>query len=553
MESERLHIALAFSGGGYRAAAFNLGVLSYLHSVKLERGTLLEQVAVLSTVSGGTITGAVYALGIKKSLSVEEIYSQLYRFMSTVDIPGEALKRLGQRKGWTEERPASLINAIADVYNEHLFSGAQFGELWEENPSIHLKHISFNATEFTNALQFRFQLSEVIQNRQEGEPERGIVGNSEYRIPWDVAKSIRMADILAASSCFPGGFEPIVFPNDFGIPLSRFDEGLVEKLPVGLMDGGIVDNQGIEPILLAEARMKRNLQKVDIEGAPCNTLDLAIVSDVASPYMEGFQRTAHKKGGWWRGLTMKQLLVFTSSLLVLCTGLAVWGFVNGNLLLAIPSLILASLSAVAFVAIRIVKAIPKTAGVPLAFRRRLLPLLNIPIGVYENLVSSRVSSMLIMTGDVFLKHIRRLNYRSIFAEKTWKNRRIMNAIYELRPGEKQTLSKLKEGSLPPLMHPSEALQKVAAKASSMGTTLWFTKEELQKDASGFNMLDHIISTGQATMCWNLLEYIEKLKGSTENTCAAHKAFIDMEAQLKAHWELFQRDSFWKMKISNPTY
>ena len=32
---------------------------------------------------------------------------------------------------------------------------------------------------------------------------------------WDNLKKIKLGDILAASSCFPGGFEPIMYPNDF--------------------------------------------------------------------------------------------------------------------------------------------------------------------------------------------------------------------------------------------------------------------------------------------------------------------------------------------------
>ena len=56
-----MNIALTFSGGGYRAAAFHLGTLSMLHHVKTETGTLLEHVEVLSTVSGGTLTGLRYA------------------------------------------------------------------------------------------------------------------------------------------------------------------------------------------------------------------------------------------------------------------------------------------------------------------------------------------------------------------------------------------------------------------------------------------------------------------------------------------------------------
>ena len=50
-------IGLALSGGGYRAATFHLGTLQ-----KLDQMGLLNDVDVLSTISGGSITGAAYCL-----------------------------------------------------------------------------------------------------------------------------------------------------------------------------------------------------------------------------------------------------------------------------------------------------------------------------------------------------------------------------------------------------------------------------------------------------------------------------------------------------------
>ena len=49
-------IALALSGGGARAMAFHLGCLRALHDLGI-----LNRVRVLSTVSGGSVIGALYA------------------------------------------------------------------------------------------------------------------------------------------------------------------------------------------------------------------------------------------------------------------------------------------------------------------------------------------------------------------------------------------------------------------------------------------------------------------------------------------------------------
>ena len=49
------NIAISFSGGGYRASAFHLGSLDLLDKVGLR-----ENVTMLSTVCGGSITGGIY-------------------------------------------------------------------------------------------------------------------------------------------------------------------------------------------------------------------------------------------------------------------------------------------------------------------------------------------------------------------------------------------------------------------------------------------------------------------------------------------------------------
>jgi NTE family protein len=50
-------IGLALSGGGYRGAAYHLGVLRTLN-----RLGVLDKVDVISSVSGGSIVAAYYAL-----------------------------------------------------------------------------------------------------------------------------------------------------------------------------------------------------------------------------------------------------------------------------------------------------------------------------------------------------------------------------------------------------------------------------------------------------------------------------------------------------------
>ena len=174
---------------------------------------------------------------------------------------------------------------MADIYNKELFKGAVLGDLMDQLDDIHICHFAANATDFTNGLAFRFQVTEKTGVRQEQATGYGLIGNNKIRIPREVARHIRLSEVLACSSCFPSGFEPLVFPKDFVLGDSEEVKKFIAKTePFGIMDGGIVDNQGFEPILLAEQRMETSLGCKD---GKC--LDLIIVSDVASPYMSAYQ------------------------------------------------------------------------------------------------------------------------------------------------------------------------------------------------------------------------------------------------------------------------
>ena len=64
--SDELRILLSFSGGGTRAAAFSYGVLELLADTMIEWGgrqrRLIDEVDVISSVSGGSFTAAYFGL-----------------------------------------------------------------------------------------------------------------------------------------------------------------------------------------------------------------------------------------------------------------------------------------------------------------------------------------------------------------------------------------------------------------------------------------------------------------------------------------------------------
>jgi predicted acylesterase/phospholipase RssA len=542
-----LTIALAFSGGGFRASAFSLGVLAYLDHIRDGDAALLESVRILSTVSGGTITGARYAVGLKRGESVDEIYHSLYKFMTEVDVVALSLDRLTTKKGWPLGRSRSLINVFSDLYDQYLMNGERFGLILDEQKPVHLKHIAFNATEFAdNGTQFRFQATEKIERPIDPKYDHGLIGNFFYQIPPDLAGHIRMGDIIAASSCFPAGFEPIIFPDDFILTEDIVGQLKSNNLPsVGLMDGGIVDNQGIESVLLAEARISQNLLGAELPSSGRNnTVDLVILVDVDSPFMEPF-KPSHKRSNFlFRFLTPQYIDIIIKFLLPVSIFVLIYmawhRWVGDVIFLAFLSTMFLAL----FGIVVYLKRFLGKLSMPDLFRKPIGKFGKIQLAVFENMIMNRVNSVMKMTVDVFMKQVRRLQYKLVYENDFWKNRRIMHAIYEL------TEKNIRNRKIPisPDLMPSEAIKSAARSASEMATTLWFTGELHEKK----QMLDTIIAAGQFGLCWNLIEYIDGLKIDHSNTSPFRDRLMACENQLRADWQKFQQDPYWMVKAYSNT-
>lgn len=167
-------------------------------------------------------------------------------------------------------------------------------------------------------------------------------------------------------------------------------------------------------------------------------------------------------------------------------------------------------------------------------------LLNLRICDLFTLLANRVSSVLMLTGTVFMKHIRRLEYARIYRDKKWMNRRITNTVYELRENERW-MDKIALGKLSPDLTPSVAMQENSSKAAAMGTTLWFTADDKSK-----GIPESLIAAGQYTICWNLLEYIDNIKKCPDNLNGHHQLLLACEPQLKEDWERFKKNPLFKL-------
>lgn len=467
-------VALCLSGGGYRAAAFHLGVLDMLR-----RLALLKRVRTLSTVSGGTITGAIYALSCAREESFDAFYDRLYRALESRNVVANAFAAL-QADGRAGLAP-SLIRAAADVYAQEDFVGdAHFSMLMDtsEGPD----DLVFSSTEFRTGLAFRFQTS------RHGDP---YIGNQPpLRIPESVARSIRLADVVAASSCFPGAFEPIRFPDDFQweAPLDQVRRQLGEGFsdPVPLMDGGVYDNQGVDGVKQVYRRRGREVGFV-------------IISDTSPRKTSLFAFPVSKRR---RGLSVRNVVwigygVFAGSILAaallavqLARSLGPGFGVDDVFLLGLP-LLLTLVVAVGLVWLR--RTFHREQHrVRTETEVHLWPALaDLSISDVLDLVESRARSLVALTSSIFMKRVRGLIQRSLFIDEEYRHRVAFNLIYDM---DRSRPTLYRDA---PWIEPNAALETLAREAESVPTTLWMSETQLLT----------LIAAGQATTCFTIMEYL----------------------------------------------
>jgi predicted acylesterase/phospholipase RssA len=576
-------IAIALSGGGYRAASYSLGVMSYLHRIKYKDGkSLMDNVEFISSASGGSFPAMLFAAYTKQGRPFEDVYNKLIHFMDGQTLLENVAKELNNDSNWEEGgKSRNLINAFARIYDRDLFEEETFGVFWEEKAGRPLE-ICVNATEFYRGLSFRWQ-TKGIKDMGYGSGE-GWTGNNyiffdkeDNPDALDTLKKIKLGDVMASSSCFPGGFEPIVYPRDFSYPglASETLQGAVTitdynnqrrqlDTTIGLMDGGVDDNQGLYSAMLADKR--RRAKNHDENG-----FDLIMVSDVSSYFMDPYiPPTPVSKGNLRKrsiAQTIKGLhtdlnrlskfvkMTAIISTILLAAALMLLSFaeerswLNAAYLILSPS-ILGLLAAVFIIGYKagnpliswlsgaftakpkevvayLKEEVPSISGFSDNFMLSLLNALNgAKFGVLEQMVKARFGSVLSMVMDINLKQTRRLIFGMFYGEfqgdGTWQHRRVANFIYDLsqfnivaRTGNIQKKFKAVKGDPQEswinttrdlLLKDCQKLNAVAEEARTMGTTLWFDKNDSEK-----KRMRKVIACGQFTTCGKLLEYVLEIE------------------------------------------
>ncbi len=143
---------LAFSGGGTRAAALSYGVLEELRRTEItidgQRRRLIDEVDVITGVSGGSFTALAYAL------YGERLFSEYEQRFLKRNVQGDLVQRALNPFNWSKYigGSAGRSELAADYYDEILFEGATYADLLGKQAPVAIA----NGTDISTGFRFSF-------------------------------------------------------------------------------------------------------------------------------------------------------------------------------------------------------------------------------------------------------------------------------------------------------------------------------------------------------------------------------------------------------------
>ncbi len=520
-----MEIALCLSGGGYRASIFHLGVISVLNEIKMDdKKVMLDHVHTITSISGGALTALMFILSEINGEKRREAIKRIYHKIVDTNIGILLLEKFDE----DSKENRALIQSLSSIYDEQFFHGETFGKILNYMSWDGVHHFYADATDFELGLPFRFQATAQLSTDKRENKPFGMVGNWQHEIYRDVAMSIKLSDILAASSCFPVVFEPFIFPDEFSLDEKMRSQ--TKDIPGGfpLMDGGLIDNQGVDPALHAAHHMAD-------EG---KEMDLLLICDAGN----GSSEDADKEWTLWK-LSPKQIFFFIAvvGVVMLIGGLA-------SVIASLPMIsgILITLSVVCCIACLILKWTNNWLCSLITAKTKLQltdsPIWSSTLRSIGTFLKSRAISAYRMADVVMSGNQKKLWFRTLNNSPEWKNRLLMNSL-SLFSEKKTWIRIFRRQGLDREMRPNLDMQNTTKKAMKMNTTLWFDEEHKLNGTP-----KAIFACGRYTTCWNLLAFIDKLKkmDDVERT-PFHDELISYESIIADLWHKFQQNHFYNLQ------
>jgi NTE family protein len=255
-QSDDLYVVLAISGGGMRAASLGYGALEELRRTEVtvggQRRRLIDEIDVISAVSGGTLPATYYAL------RGEAAFGEFEAKVLSRDLEHEMLMKVLAPSAWFR-LPSGTFNKsdlFAELYDETIFDRKTFADLKAAGGPF----VFIHATDITTGARFSYTQDDFD----------AICGDlSPVPLARAIATSTALAPMLPpitlenrAATCGWSGptwakaVEAAETSRDTpGRPALRLRALRAYENPdrkyIHLFDGGISENLGLNEVILA--------------------------------------------------------------------------------------------------------------------------------------------------------------------------------------------------------------------------------------------------------------------------------------------------------------
>lgn len=286
VQTRSSRVGLALSGGGFRASLFHIGVLARLAELDL-----LREIQVLSTVSGGSIIGALYYLHVRNLLqskpdaeigrcdyvAMVDRISREFTAAIANNLRMLAFADARKNRDMLGRLDYSRSDRMAELYDQFLYAPAvgprdkrpvRLPEMTitpRGMPNFHpfartdkrcktnqdrvhkVPILVINATTLNTGHEFQFTatwMGEPPALQFHGDLDRNLRLRRAHYFADDLPqkyKEIPLGVAVAASAAVPGLFPPLALTD-------LYRDGS-EPLTPQLVDGGVHDNQGIGGLL----------------------------------------------------------------------------------------------------------------------------------------------------------------------------------------------------------------------------------------------------------------------------------------------------------------
>jgi predicted acylesterase/phospholipase RssA len=308
MKPNKTLIGIAISGGGSRAALFGAAGLEAL--AKLQVGpahSLLEDVSVISSVSGGSMATSYFAavkpkrevptLTASGELSTEyQTFFAQYKETMNQDYEKPLLWRNLLRLRWFN--PAWTAKSLSEYLNSQFLKGMTFQNVRERESSGDIPRLLINTTLYNDGRRFvittlpheqtQYDLLKDV-SRSVGARPLSKESAELMKVKWASLQSvtpqalnldlcpIQLGAAVAGSMSFP----PVVGPITFKV------EGEDQYWHAG--DGGLSDNMGLESLAtVALNALQQNAVRRVVIIAFDSSFPFAVGSDRLDHFPEGF-------------------------------------------------------------------------------------------------------------------------------------------------------------------------------------------------------------------------------------------------------------------------